>query len=168
MKDKIRSRILAKRKNVINREEREDRLIDDYLMTSNASSVMLYYPTKDEVDVFPLVSYLLAEGKDVILPRVEGTIIVPVQITEETVYTRTEMGLIEPEGNIYLRDIDEVIVPAVAMTKSGDRVGYGGGFYDKFLSRRDCKTTSLMFKEQIVRRIKTEEHDIKIDNVLIG
>lgn len=60
-------------------------------------------------------------------------------------------------------DIDILIVPGVAFTRRGDRMGYGGGYYDRFIPQcRNARVIALAFAEQIVDSIPVESHDLRI------
>ncbi len=65
-------------------------------------------------------------------------------------------------------DVDVVLVPATALTSSGDRLGQGGGWYDRFLvgRRPDCTTVGVCFHAQLVDELPTEPHDITLDVVV--
>jgi 5-formyltetrahydrofolate cyclo-ligase len=73
-----------------------------------------------------------------------------------------------PEADVEPSWPDVVIVPGVAFTSSGDRLGQGGGWYDRFLSgvRSDCTTIGVCFAEQIVDALPVEAHDITMDHVV--
>ena len=62
--------------------------------------------------------------------------------------------------------IDCVLVPTIGISKSGDRLGYGRGYYDKFLSSTNAVKISLTYSKQIVKSIPSESHDIKIDLII--
>ena len=70
----------------------------------------------------------------------------------------------EPKENCsIIKDIDVVLVPTVGITKSGTRLGYGYGFYDRFLASSSAITISLTYSKQIVKSIPSSKEDIKID-----
>jgi 5-formyltetrahydrofolate cyclo-ligase len=76
-------------------------------------------------------------------------------------------GIMEPKDNCPIaEDIDVVLVPTVGITKNGIRLGYGYGYYDRFLSKSNAKTISLTYSKQIVKSIPFSEKDIKIDWVV--
>ncbi len=82
------------------------------------------------------------------------------------------MGIPEPalpeKRIINVKDIDLIIVPGIAFDYSGNRLGYGGGFYDILLSNVIKKVTivALAFEEQLLRSIPSESHDIKVDIII--
>jgi 5-formyltetrahydrofolate cyclo-ligase len=64
---------------------------------------------------------------------------------------------------------DVVVVPGLAFTAGGDRLGQGGGWYDRFLAgrRADCVTIGVGFREQLVESLPTEPHDVRLDHVVV-
>ena len=61
---------------------------------------------------------------------------------------------------------DLLLVPGVAFTDTGNRLGYGGGFYDRFLKEHPCKTIGIGYDFQLLKELPTEEHDICLDEVI--
>ncbi len=74
-----------------------------------------------------------------------------------------------PEDDVDPSWPDVVVVPGVAFTAAGDRLGQGGGWYDRFLPgvRPDCTTVGVAFAEQIVASLPVEPHDVRIDQVVL-
>jgi 5-formyltetrahydrofolate cyclo-ligase len=81
-------------------------------------------------------------------------------------------GIVEPEGDVEVAaaDIDLMIVPARAFTMRGDRLGRGGGFYDKYMSLPAFRavTYGVAFACQIFDSLPTDDHDIPVERVFIG
>ena len=73
-----------------------------------------------------------------------------------------------PEADVEPSWPDVVVVPGLAFTAAGDRLGQGGGWYDRFLSkvRPDCTTIGVCFAEQIVDELPVEVHDVTMDHVV--
>ena len=70
----------------------------------------------------------------------------------------------EPHDNCEtVNEPDLIIVPSIAITRLGDRLGYGHGYYDRYLEKTSSKTLTLTFAQQIIKSIPTTENDIKID-----
>ncbi len=63
-------------------------------------------------------------------------------------------------------NIDCILIPTIGISKSGDRLGYGRGYYDKFLSSTNAVKISLTYSKQIVKFVPSESHDIKIDLII--
>jgi 5-formyltetrahydrofolate cyclo-ligase len=76
-------------------------------------------------------------------------------------------GLLEPERDVGLMvepdDLDLVIVPGVAFDRRGNRLGFGGGYYDRFFERCNATRVGLAYAFQVVDDIPAEDHDVKID-----
>ena len=76
-------------------------------------------------------------------------------------------GIKEPVGEIYNGDIDLIIVPGVVFDREGNRIGYGRGYYDRFLKLYPrVRKISLAYEFQILDRLEVEEHDEKIDVIV--
>ena len=82
---------------------------------------------------------------------------------------KSDMGIPEPVADEPVADDTTalVLMPGLAFTQRGDRMGYGGGYYDKFLAREpDHPTVALCYAFQMVEELPTQEHDIPVDLVL--
>ena len=132
-----------------------------------ANTVALYNSLPEEVDTNDLIQFSLRNKEVVLLPKVVGDQIVFVRIHRGTRYRSTSFQIQEPmEDEIYQGPIDLAIVPGVAFTKGGDRLGFGGGYYDRFLQDHPCKKMGICFESQIVEEIPTEKNDIQMDTVI--
>ena len=136
----------------------------------DAVSVMAFWSFGSEVETAPLIERLLAEGKTVALPRIEGSDIVPVAFVAGGATTGTSFGAREPEGGRVLdpSELDLVIVPGVAFDRSGNRVGYGAGYYDRFLrrTRAGVPAVAIAFALQVVPEVPAGRGDRRVDAIL--
>ena len=135
--------------------------IEEY---KNAKNIMLFYPLKDEVD---LLSILEDKSKNFYLPRINGDELecCPYCASEELCISRFHTK--EPICEACAKsEIDLIIVPALACDKNNFRLGYGKGFYDRFLKDYKGKTISCIPHEFFVETVFPFESDIKIDRVL--
>lgn len=133
----------------------------------NASGVMAFVGFRGEPDTDPLFARLAAEGKRLLLPRVEGGEIVVCDGSGPMVTSR--FGVSEPTGPaLDLAVVDLVIVPGLAFTSSGGRLGYGGGYYDRFLPRLapEVPNVGVCFDEQVIDDLPVEAHDIRVRRVV--
>ncbi|MDD2370427.1 MAG: 5-formyltetrahydrofolate cyclo-ligase [Firmicutes bacterium] len=144
----------------------------------NSNIVMCYLSFGNEVDT----SNLIKECQ-----RLNKKILVPVIVKNKDGFSHMEaseiidfendlrpgfMGIMEPRleckriTNPEL--IDFIIVPGLAFDKLGNRLGYGGGYYDNFLNRtrKECTQIAITFSHQLVDKVPTEEHDLLIKNLL--
>jgi 5-formyltetrahydrofolate cyclo-ligase len=98
---------------------------------------MAFWSFGSEVDTAPLIERLHTAGKRVVLPRVEAGEVVAVVYEAGDEVAAAVFGAMEPTGSTVVEpeDVDLVITPGVAFDREGRRIGYGGGFYDRFLPR---------------------------------
>ena len=139
----------------------------------DASTVMLYMPIAMEVDTVELTLAAWQADKTVLMPKVtlEPRRMSAVQVRSfEDDFTVGAFGIREPAGAEAwpVDGIDLIVVPALAYDRCGNRLGKGGGFYDRFLalpSRRGVPC-GLGFDEQLLDEVPTDDHDQPIDMVV--
>lgn len=133
-------------------------------------TVMASWSFGSEVDTSGLIEALHAAGKRVVLPRVDGREVAAVVYVPGDPTAATSFGAMEPTSAEIVRptEIDVVIAPGVAFDRNGGRVGYGGGFYDRFLRtvRADTSVIGLAFAVQLVEDVPRGEHDRLVDVVV--
>ncbi len=154
-------------------------MVDDRLMRSvmlwsqvaeldayrNAATVMAFKGFKNEPDTDSLFARVAADGKRLLLPRIEDGAIVVCDADGPMVASR--IGVEEPQGPAVPFDLVEfVIVPGLAFTPDGYRLGYGGGFYDRFLAAVSAPNAGVCFAEQVVDTLPVEAHDIRVQRVI--
>ena len=120
----------------------------------DAGTVMAFWSFGSEVDTAPLIEALHAADVRVVLPRVEGGDVVAIVYEPGDEVAAATFGAMEPTGATVVRpeEVDVVVTPGVAFDRRGRRVGYGGGFYDRFLprTRRDVRAIAVAFATQVV------------------
>ena len=169
MKKELRKEILYLRDNLEDRYNKsmfiKNKLLDlDIYKESKA--IALYFSMKSEVDTKELIKESLLLGKKVLLPRIiNKNKMIFIEINDNTEYERNSFGVMEPIGEEY-KDIDLIIVPGVAFDKNNNRLGYGRGYYDKYLSNKDIYKIGICYSEQLIDKIEVEEHDIKMDLII--
>jgi 5-formyltetrahydrofolate cyclo-ligase len=153
------------------KQERSKTICDEvkkHLAVSGAGVVALFSPLGDEPQLWPLVEYL-AGRLSVVLPRVEGEII-NFYSYDKGVMAIGAYGINEPQQGVLVEpcEIDAIIVPGVAFTERGARMGRGKGYYDKYLSQNDFSALKIGvgYREQIVPEIPMEPHDVSMDVVI--
>lgn len=154
-------------------------MVDDHLMRSvqlwaevaelpeyrRAKSVMAFVGFSGEPDTDPLFARLGVEGKRLLLPRVEATGIVPAD--GDWPLVASKFGVQEPTGPaVDVGEIDFVIVPGLAFTVAGDRLGYGQGYYDRFLPTVAAPNAGVCFADQLVDEMPVTAHDVRVDAVI--
>ena len=128
-------------------------------MITDKKTVMLYNSIDGEVEL----CYLNCENHKILFPRVEGDFMVAVEGTE---FKIGSYGIMEPVGEAYYGDIDAVIVPMCAFDKKLNRLGFGKGYYDKFLKDKKSLKIGVAFSCQETVDIVTKDTDVKMDYIV--
>lgn len=144
-------------------------LVEQTEAFTEARSVAFYAAMSDEVPTTATLDRWLTMGKHVVVPRVEGDIMRFYDYAPERMQSGA-FGIAEPVGDeeYPAGDIDLIIVPARAFTRSGVRLGRGGGFYDKYMSLPDFRAYKIgvAFGCQIFEELTCDKHDILVDEVI--
>lgn len=154
------------------RAEWSERLIRRFLglpEVAQARTVMLFWSFGSEVPTASLIERLHSRGVVVALPRIEGGALVPVPYAPGDPTTMTTFGAEEPVADARLdpSTIDVVAVPGVAFDRKGRRIGYGGGFYDRFLRGLPAFTVALVFGLQVVDEdLPAGRFDLPVDAIV--
>lgn len=160
----------------LSEQEREKRSgiirekIEKDAVFAKAKTVMLFWPLKDEPDVRPLIELAAAQGKNVCLPKIEAGTMSAYRWSGTGGLIRNDLGVMEPDGKaerVSEQSIDCVIVPGRAFSRSGRRLGRGGGFYDRFLTQAAPNASALgvCFACQLFDDIPCGEHDRTVHSV---
>lgn len=134
----------------------------------NAKTIMVYMPIKGEVLTDKIISHALAFGKKVFAPKVDGDEMFAVAFDQSTQMIIGPFGVNEPCGIEHTGEIDLVLVPGLAFDKKGNRLGFGKGYYDKFLKNRNSFKIGVCYDFQVVAKLPTEKHDIPVDVLVYG
>lgn len=148
--------------------EKSERICEKALLlpaVQNAKNVMVYLPSKGEVDTALLIALLLREGKNVSAPRVISDIEMEAAFIDANGFRKGAFGIWEPLGK-RAEQIDVIFVPGVAFDEKRNRIGYGKGYYDRFLSLHPALTVGLAYSFQLVPALPTEAHDKPLDIIL--
>jgi len=133
----------------------------------DAQKIGMYYPIGSEVLTQDIIQELLSNGKDVFLPKVIGKEMEFRKISNFSSLEKGSFDIMEPKDDCQTdNSLDVVLVPTVGISPVGVRLGYGHGFYDKFLAEHKTATISLTLEKQIVKNIPKSEHDIIIDWII--
>ncbi|MBO6257518.1 5-formyltetrahydrofolate cyclo-ligase [bacterium] len=172
MTDKKELRIKAKniRKNLTMKEVSAQlaALIRQNEFYKNAENIMLFYPTKYEVDLRELFS----DNKNFYLPKVEGEnlLVCPyICHQDNTNLQKSPLGIYEPCSEpVSAKVLDLVIIPALMCDKHRYRLGYGGGFYDRFITKygQNFKTMCAIPDELYVENLPVNDLDQKVDFII--
>ncbi len=176
MKEQIRQQVLEERSQLSSDQRRaksaeiETRLFG--LPEFQAAAIVMFFASfRSEVDTHPMIRKALAEGKRVVLPKVKGR---DLELFEIFNFDRDASpgawGIPEPGGPgvrpADLKDLGLIVVPGAAFDEQGNRLGYGGGFYDRLLPRYGGRTVALAFELQVIPGVPASKHDIPIQRIV--
>jgi len=179
-KQKIRERILSKRRSLAKEEwnqmsvQVKEKLfsLDEF---EESKTLSLYVAIDNEVGTIGMIRDALDRGKRVAVPCTRGrdkSLLLSEVRDVEKELTPQKFGILEPKKE-YLRvvpynEIDLMIVPGVAFDEEGGRLGYGGGYYDKLLTNlnRSIRTVGLAFELQMVEQVPQGSHDVFVDKIV--
>lgn len=134
-----------------------------------AKTIYGYLPYNQEVRTVPMLEQALKDGKRVAVPKVYGDEMKFLYLDDLTKVEKGYAGIPEPIADEPVADDETalVLMPGLAFDPQGHRIGYGGGFYDKFLAAEpNHPTLALCYEFQMLPELHTEEHDIPVDTVL--
>lgn len=180
---------------LINKEKYEKIILDTITKSNyykNAKSIFYFYPMQEEIPLIPLLKNSLKKFKKVALPRIEKIVVnnsvvrtmnfyvLKNEIKIENQLKTGTLGIYEPNTHCIPFNIHDkknypllIIVPALAYTKKGERLGRGAGYYDNYLSklleyvpRENIVLMGLVYDFQIVKTIPLEPHDIPVDVIV--
>ena len=178
-KKKIRLEILLKRDAISeNIKKEKDTAIRQRMIRlpefTDAKTILFYASFRSEVDTMEMIKITLGQGKRTVLPKVdkENKKLKLYEIKDMNELAKGYMGILEPsvseERLTGLDDIGLVIIPGAAFDVSGNRLGYGAGFYDRLLAgiKNKIPVIAPAYEEQLIENIPSEPHDIKVDKIV--
>lgn len=176
-KKKLRLRIKDLRSKLVLEDKiKKDLEIFNHFIESelykNASNIFIYVSMEDEIYTHKIIERAIEDGKSVSVPKVDLQHKLMKAVTIDSLKQLKEgvYGVLEPEtfeNVIAFKNIDLVIVPGLAFDLEGGRIGYGGGYYDKFLKDLEGTTkVALSYEFQIVDKVPREVFDITVNAII--
>ena len=168
-------RAIRERKRAMTEEEiveRSNALAEKFYNSpayQTANTIYGYLPYNQEVRTVPMLQRALDEGKRVAVPKVYGEEMRFIYLEDLTQVSKGYAGIPEPIADAPVADDQRalVLMPGLAFDPQGHRIGYGGGFYDRFLAQEPHHPTlALCYEFQMQAHLDTEEFDIPVDTVL--
>ena len=154
---------------IVSRSEKLGVLFSQSEAYKAAKTIYGYLPYNQEVRTVPMLEQALRDGKRVAVPKVYGDEMKFLYLDDLSQVEKGYAGIPEPiaDGPVADDDTALVLMPGLAFDPAGHRIGYGGGFYDKFLAAEpNHPTLALCYEFQMLPELHTEEHDIPVDTVL--
>ena len=131
---------------------------------TNSQNIACYFPIGSEVDTHNIMLEMLEQDKTLLLPRIVNNNLEFCVVPNLEKLEKGSFEIMEPKESCKKAEkINCVLIPTVGVSKTGVRLGYGKGYYDRFLSSTDAVKISLTYSKQIVKSIPSDSHDIKID-----
>ena len=174
MKSELRKQVLQEMK-AIPREQKQamDQALTERFLKhpfyQEANTIATYLSFPHEFQTQGLIEQALKDDKKVLIPKTYSKGRMDFVVYDPQQLVKTSFGLLEPQGNLEVVDasqIDLIHVPGLAFTTKGYRIGYGGGYYDRYLKHFPGHTLSTVYPCQI-RDFSPENHDIPVQEVLI-
>ena len=174
MKSELRKQVLHEMK-AISQEQKQfiDQALTEQLLQhpfyQEAKVIATYLSFPHEFQTQELIEQALKDGKKVLIPKTYPKGRMDFVVYDPQQLVKTSFGLLEPQGDLEVVDvsqIDLIHVPGLAFTTEGYRIGYGGGYYDRYLEHFTGHTLSTVYPCQI-RDFIPEDHDIPVQEVLI-
>lgn len=177
MKEEIRRRILAKRREMSAEEVKHKSIkIQELLFGTSyyqsSRTIMTYVDFQNEVETRKIISRAIGEGKNIAVPLCGPNFsLIPVKIESIDDLGPGTNGVLEPAKKrdiIDVKKLDLVLMPGITFDRSGNRLGYGLAYYDRFLVQLSPATmiVALAYSFQVVETLPFEEHDQNV-NVII-
>jgi len=145
--------------------------VEKIIQEEELSSIMVFISFRNEVNTYPLIDKLIEQEKTVLAPLMDGTKkeLLPYQLSgKKNELVRNHYGIDEPNPKVChlfpVRQLDLVLVPGLAFDRKGYRIGYGGGYYDRFLRR--CPQAiwlGLAYEKQLIDEIPHENWDVPVN-----
>ncbi|WP_329385293.1 5-formyltetrahydrofolate cyclo-ligase [Anaerofustis butyriciformans] len=176
-KKDLREKIQLKLKDLHSREEKNKLIFEELINNKdikNSKNIMCFVSFKNEVDTHKFIKYMLKNNKNIYIPIIDSKNKI-MNISKLKSFDELEKGfygILEPKKE-FIRItnpniLDIVITPGIVFAKDNYRIGYGGGFYDKFFANKKLKAKKigLCFSEQIIESIPIDKYDIPVDYII--
>jgi len=131
----------------------------------SAKIIGAYYAFGSEVKTDAIIEQAEALGKKIVLPSVEGKSLTFYELSSGKYLVKGRFGIMEPLPYGPVGSIDLLVVPGIAFDRKGHRLGYGKGYYDKFLARKTIGSIGLGYSFQLLDRLPTGKYDKKLDAI---
>lgn len=175
-KEFLRIQMKEERERLSKREARDrSKLIVENLFLLpeffRADTIHTYVSSKNnEVDTHELIRTLLKQKKRVVAPIADKA---TKQMRHSEIFSLSELGtalhgILEPRiyRPVAVADLNVIVVPAVAIDKKGNRLGFGAGFYDRFLHDIDIPTVALAYNFQVINDVPSEQTDVPVSFIV--
>lgn len=164
-------RILYKKRRSSIDHQLDHKIIERFYNTKeyqNANLILTYYPLAEEINTLPIIEKALKDHKKVAIPKCVDNNLVFCMIEDLSKLQKGLFNIMEPIDNHFITDFSNslCIVPGIAFDQNHNRLGYGKGYYDRFLSNYSMTKIGLCYEQLFVKKISTENYDIPVDMII--
>ena len=132
-----------------------------------AKTIGAYYSIGSEVRTQDILQEILNAGKELALPKVIKNDLVFKKISNFSDLEQGNFSVMEPKDKCeVVKNLDVVIVPAIALSRDGFRLGYGFGYYDRYLHGKKSTTIALSYAKQVIKSFTHDVHDVKMNFIV--
>lgn len=169
-KEFLRKKYKEKRDNIKNKVTKDNLIYQKVINNKDilsSKTLLIYISINSEVDTIKIINYFL-NTKNIAVPKIIDNDMFFCYVTNLNELTSGKYNIPEPTNENIVTDFDNAIciVPGICYDKENYRIGYGKGYYDKFLSKNKIKTIGLCYKECMIEKIDNDKYDYKIDEVI--
>lgn len=147
---------------IANRSKRVQKMLINSKEFESAKTIGAYYAFGSEVKTDMIIEQARSLGKKVALPSVEGEDLTFYELSSGKYLVKGRLGIMEPLPYSPVDKIDLLVVPGVAFDQQGYRLGYGKGYYDRYLAEKRTFSMGLAYSFQVLDRLPRSEHDMKL------
>ena len=175
IKRELRKELIAKRRAVTNKAQKNEAIVNNLLNSEyyrSADTILCFASTEDEINTDAIINSAICDGKTLALPYCtdkSGHMQFYI-ITSPADLTKGSFGIREPDITKCKRlesyDNSIIIVPALAYAKDGFRIGYGGGYYDRFLTEYNGVCVGICYDEMLLDKIPADSYDLPVDIIV--
>ena len=167
----IQERLLMSEEEVLEKSRMITKMVLGLQEYQRADTIFCYVDFRKEVRTREIIEESWCRKKTVAVPKVEGDVMKFYQVKQWSDLKAGYMGILEPEESceeICAENRNSLmIMPGVAFDEKRNRIGYGGGYYDKYLSQTgDIYKVAVAFEHQVYQELPCEEHDLRPDIIV--
>lgn len=166
-KKELRIKLITKRNSIKNKDKKD---LSIYLSVIEKidKDILIYYSKKNEIDTTSIITFALDFGYRVYIPKIIDNQMYFYEIKSLNNVKKGIYNIMEPVSNITPPNIDNTIciIPGISYDKNYNRLGYGGGYYDRFLKNYHGIKIGLCYDELLIDKIPTEKTDIPVDIII--
>jgi len=175
MKKELRKKYLTIRKEITQKDSKDKIICEKFLnmeLYKKSDTILAYYPINTEINIIPIIKRALNDNKKVALPKTidkSGNMeFYFINNLNNLVKGNFEImePIMEPKNKVLNYNNALIIIPGICFDLNNYRLGYGKGYYDRFLKKISIMSVGLCYQECLINNIEVDEYDQKVDIVL--